>query len=199
MKKIILTITSSLIGVLLIATIILACTHYTAYGIVNDKVQLMEVYKTGYIDVAKTYENAEGKDEVKTVLSKLEASRKENNLSTLFQGAKGFQPKVENKEVKVKEIVENNDGAYFVHFVYSNAQVLVFNGKDYVDKNTTTKETVKYTELWIEVKNSSSFTSYTIYLVDQGLDSSRATSRYQVKCVAQQADLYAYIGTLKEA
>ena len=78
MKKIILTITSSLIGVLLIATIILACTHYTAYGIVNDKVQLMEVYKTGYIDVAKTYENDEGKDEVKTVIYKIEASRKEN-------------------------------------------------------------------------------------------------------------------------
>lgn len=198
MKKIILTIASTIIGALLIATIILACTHYTAFAVVNDKASLMRVFKSGtYSDTNYTYENTEGKDEVKTVLSKMEASRKENNLSTLFQGAKKFQPKVENKEISKNDIVQNNDGAYFVLLAFNEKQILVFDGKNYVDENTTTKETVKYDELLVEVKNSASFTSYTIYLFDYGYD--KGISRYQVKCIGQQADLYAYIGTLKEA
>ena len=89
-KKIILTICASLVGALLIATIILACTNYTAYGIVNDKAYSIEVYKNGYETSTKYVDDNE--DEVySTVITKLNESLKENNLSALFQNVRSFK------------------------------------------------------------------------------------------------------------
>jgi len=193
-KKIILTICSSLVGALLIATIILACTSYTAYGIVNDKAYSIEVYKNGYETSTKyVYDN---EDEVYTnVISKLKDSLKENNLSALFQNVRSFKTRVENVEKKISEAVDANDGSYYVAFYYSTPQILVIDGKEYVNENSTTKETVKYTQLWMEIKNSSSFTSYTAYLVDASL--SVETSYFQVVMIGEQAPVYDYLASLK--
>ena len=194
MKKIILTIVSSLVGALLIATIILACTTYTAYGLVNDKAYSIKVYKNGYSDFVREYDSND--TEFKTVFEKINGTFKENNLSAMFQGVGKFKVSVKNEERKIKDVVENNDGSYFVAFNYAEDQKLVIKGKEYVNENTTTKETVKYRELWMEVRNTANFGEYTIYLIDPSMGG-RETSYYQVKLIAEQASLYEYIGTVK--
>lgn len=196
-KKIILTITSSLVGCLLIATIILACTHYTAYSISCKKAFSVEVYKSGYTEITNSY--LSDSDVFNNIIEKADASTKENNLSALFQNVRKFDAKVENNEIGVQSFVNSvcEAGSYMVAFYFTDSQTLIFDGKEYVNENSKTKETVKYNQLWLEVKNSANYTEYVAYLVDSNLDSTRSKSYFQVRMIGQQADLYSYVADVK--
>lgn len=197
--KIILTVCASLVGLLTIATIVLACTKYTAFGIVNDKAYSMEVYKSGYEEIPTyTYVKGNTDDEaiMKQVYEKANLAQKENNLSALFQGVGKFETKVKNIQTDMEEVLNMAEGSYYIKLNYNEAQKLVIDGKDYINQNSSTKETVKYNALWMEVKNTANFTSYRLYLIDYSLSSDENQSYFQVEVIGQQADLYAYIGSL---
>ena len=72
-------------------------------------------------------------------------------------------------------------------------QTLKWGGKDYVNPNSTTEETVKFDSLYVEVKNTANFTEYTVYLAQEG----SSYSSWNVSLIAHQDALFAYIGDLK--
>jgi len=193
MKKIIAIISGCLVAILLTVTIVLACTKFTAATVVKyDKIWAMEVYNSHHAsDDAMTL--ATNSDAYKEIIKLYKESLKENNLSSLFQGAKGFDESVKNEEVKIANIIDNDEGTYVFHLMYEEKQSLVLNGESYIDPESKTKETVKFDSLYVEVKNTANFTEYKVYLVEDGA----SYSSWNVSLIAQQSELYAYIADLK--
>ena len=198
MKKIIAIISACLVAILLGVTVVLACTKYTAATVLEDGAMSVAVYRNGN-QAVNEYDSET--DEFKKIIRLYNASRKENTLSSLFQGANGFTPEVKNDEVLLSTITTNSDGNYVVVFTYDEIQTLTLNGKDYVNEDSETKETVKYQQMFIEVANTTNFTEYNIYLVDESnankdIDSNKK-SYWHVSLIAHQSDLYAYVATVK--
>lgn len=195
MKKIIAIISGCLVAILLTVTIVLACTKFTAATIVKyDKIWAMEVYNANFkSDQGMTLST--DSETYKDIMRLYQESLKENNLSSLFQGAKGFDEseKVKNEEVKIADVIDNKEGTYVVHLMYSEKQFLQIDGENVVDEDSKTKEAVKFDSLYVEVKNTANFTEYKIYLADSG----SKYSSWNVSLIAQQSDLYAYIADLK--
>ena len=189
MKKIIAIISGCLVAILLAVTITLACTKFTAQAVVNEGATSIEIFKGSS---TSTLEVSSERDEYKKIMELYNKSLKENTLSSLFQGATGFKAEVNDEEVSVSTIT-GNESTYVLHFIYNEVQTLKINNKDYIDEDSTTKETITYTGLYVVVNNSANFTEYNVYLVN----GSDAKSQYNVSLIAQQADLYEYIGELK--
>ena len=193
MKKIIAIISACLVTILLTVTIVLACTKFTAATVVKyDKVWSMDVYNS-YHDSEDPMVLTTDDNEYKEILKLYQASLKENNLASLFQGAKGFDEEVKNEEVSVKTIIDNSEGTLVFRLNYSETQTLALHGKDYVNEESSTKETVKFDSLLVEVKNTANYTEYNVYLVE----GDATYSSWNVSLIAQQEDLYAYITNLK--
>lgn len=187
MKKIIAIISGCLVAILLTVTIVLACTQFTATSVVNDGAYAVEVFKGSS---TSTVTIDDSRDEFKQIMKLHKASLKENNLSSLFQGAKGFDAQVKNEEVAISTIT-SNESTYVLHFMYDEAQNLKLNKENYTDKDNN--KVVTYTHLYVVVNNSANYQEYKVYLAD-GV---ATKSYYNVKLIAQQADLYEYVGQLK--
>jgi len=192
MKKIIAIVSASLVAILLAVTIVLACTKFTAKTVLKyDKAWAMEIYNTHNSTDPMTVKS--DNEIFKEIIKRYKESLKENNISALFQGAKGFDETVNNKEVAISEIVNLEDGDYVFNIMYEEKQTLKWDGKDYVNPNSTTKETVKFDSLYVEVKNTANFTEYNIYLAENG----SSYSNWNVSLIAHQDSLFSYIGDLK--
>lgn len=192
MKKIIAIISASLVAVLLAVTVVLACTKFTAKTVVKyDNAWAMEIYNTHNSKDPMTVKS--DSETFKKVISLYKESLKENNISALFQGAKGFNEEVNNEEVAVSDIINVEDGDYVFRILYEEKQTLKWGSKDYVNPNSTTEETVKFDSLYVEVKNTANFTEYTVYLAQEG----SSYSSWNVSLIAHQDALFAYIGDLK--
>ena len=195
MKKIIAIISGCLVAVLLAATITLACTKFTAVSVVADDAWLIKVYKGSSTEALEIHEDNK---EYAEIVKLQKESLKENTLSSLFQGATGFDYKVTNKEYTLSEITGNQEGTYVLCYVYSETQTLKIKGEKYVNENADTEKgestDVTYKALYIEVKNSANYTEYNVYLANKASDTK---SNYRVSLIAQQSDLYDYIGDLK--
>ena len=152
MKKIIAIISGSLVAILLAVTIVLACTKFTADTIVTyNNVWAMEVYNP-YHDSTDPLTLNKDSETFKEIIKLYKESLQENNLSALFQGAKGFDVEApENKEVTIKNILDNEDGVYVVCLMYEDAQKLVVNGEEFVNPNSKTQEVVTYEKLYVQV------------------------------------------------
>ena len=119
MKKIIAIISSCLVAVLLAVTITLACVKFTALTVVNDGAMSIRVYKDN-TEVAM--EIKKDRDEFNKINQLYKASLKENTLASLFQGATGFDHKVNNKEVSISSVTKNEQGTYAIYYVISPAE-----------------------------------------------------------------------------
>lgn len=188
MKKIIAIISGCLVAILLAVTITLACTKFTAQAVVNTGATSIEIFKGSS---TSTLEVSSERNEYKKIMELYNKSLKENTLSSLFQGATGFDAEVKNEEVTISNIT-GNESTYVLRFIYDEVQTLTINNKEYVDEESETQETVTYTGLYVVVNNSANFTEYKVYLVN----GAAAKSNWNVKLIAQQSDLYAYIGEL---
>jgi len=193
MKKIIAIVSACVVAVLLAVTVVLACTKFTAFGVVKAGANYIEVYRGGSTEIG-TFQSSS--KEYSDIMKLYNESLKENNLSSLFQGVKGFDVKVENKQNSVSNITNNSEGKYVLNFIWEETQVLQINGKDYVNPDSNTAETVKYNHLYVEVINSVNYTEYKVYLVDYATSSSFTTSYWYVSVVAHQSNLYSYIANL---
>lgn len=191
MKKIIAIIGGSLVALLLAVTIVLACTKFTADTIVSyDNIWAMEVYNP-YHDSTDPLTLSKDSEAFKEIIRLYKASLQENNLSALFQGAKGFEVEAPaNKEVTIKNIIDNNDGNYVFCLMYDEAQKLVVDGVEFVNPNSKTQEVVTYEKLYVEVKNTANYTEYKVYLADNG----DTYSTWNMSFIGQQSELFAYMG-----
>ena len=187
MKKIIAIVSGCLVAILLTVTIILACTQNVATNVVNSGAYSIEVFKGSS---TSTLEVNKDRAEYKEIMKRYEASLKENNLSSIFQGAKSWKAEVENEEVSISEIT-SNESTYVLHFIFDEEQTLKLSGKEYTDEEG---EKLCYTRLYVVVNNSANYEDYKVYLVNGG----QATkSYYNVNLIAHQSSLYEYIGELK--
>ena len=187
MKKIISIVALSLVGLLVVATIVMACVQYNSFSAVNKDAGIITVIRTS----SQTSFDADDKEYDK-IYSLIEKSRKENALSTLFQGAFGFEPEVDVKSNE-QSMPTAVDGTYYIKFVYNEEQTLKINGKAYTT-NTTTKETLTYTIMYLEVKNAKDFTEVNAYF---GSNEAGTKYTYSVSMIAHQADLYSYINDIE--
>ena len=195
MKKIIAIISSCVVAILLAVTITLACVKFTAVSIVNTDAMSIRVYQG---KTTETMEIHKSSNEYKNIVELFEKSLKENTLSSLFQGATGFDYKVNQKEVTISSITGNNEGTYVLCFIYNEVKTLTINGEKYVNENANTQKgestDVTYKALYVEVKNTSNFTEYNVYLAASGNDT---YSNFNVSLIAHQSDLYSYVGGLE--
>jgi hypothetical protein len=195
MKKIIAIISSCLVAILLAVTITLACVKFTALTVVNDGAMSIRVYKD---NSEVTMEIKKDRDEFAKINQLYKESLKENTLASLFQGATGFDHKVNNKEVSISSVTKNEQGTYVLCFIYNEVKTLMINGEKYVNENANTDKgestDVTYKALFVEVKNTANFTEYNVYLADSG---NSTYSYFNVSLIAQQSDLYAYVGELE--
>ena len=195
MKKIIAIISGCLVAILLAVTITLACTKFTAASVVNDGAMSIRVYKgqsTETMEIHNTHEN------YAKLMNLYKASLKENTLASLFQGATGFDEEVVNEEVTLSTITANKEGTYVLCFIYNEAQTLKLNGENYVNPNADPDKgestDVTYKALYVQVKNTANFTEYNVYLAETGTST---YSYFHVSLIAQQSELYAFVGELK--
>lgn len=195
MKKIIAIISSCLVTILLAVTITLACTKFTAVSVISDGAMSIKVFKGSSTEVMEIANTRSEYNEIGKLFKK---SLKDNTLSSLFQGATGFDVAVKNEEVTLSNITGNSDGTYVLCYVYSEDQVLKIKGEKYVNPNANTDKgestDLTYRALFVEVKNTSNFTEYNVYLAS---DPNGTKSYYSVKCIAEQSELYSYIADLK--
>ena len=195
MKKIIAIISSCVVALLLAVTITLACTRFTAVGVVNDGAMSIRVYKGQSTETMEIHNTHRYFGEI---MDLYKASLKENTLSSLFQGATGFDYTVNNKEVSLSNITANDEGTYVLCFIYNEAKTLTINGEEYVNPNADASKgentSVKYKALYVQVKNTAHFTEYNVYIAETG---SSTYSYFNVSVIAQQSDLYSYVGELK--
>jgi hypothetical protein len=195
MKKIIAIISSCLVAILLAVTITLACTKFTAVSVVGDGAMSIKLYKG---ESTETLELHQDDAEYAEIVKLQKASLKENTLSSLFQGATSFDYEVKSKEVKISEITGNKEGTYVLCYVYGETQTLKIKGEKYVNPDADTEKgestDITYKVLYVEVKNSANYTEYNVYLANKATDTK---SYHYVKLIAQQSDLYKYVGDLK--
>ena len=197
MKKIIGIIGGSLVAILLVVTIILACTTHTAYKLDIAKPSFIEIYKgseTAKLTVVK--DNVDDEEVYNKIISLYNKSFKENNLSALFQGAKGFKKEVKNKQVQLSDILNDASGNFILHYRYSNGQQnLKIDGKDYVNPENKS-EKVTFTDLYIEVANTANYNEFKVYLAVDPTEGPATESYWQVNLIAHQSDLYTYLSDL---
>ncbi len=185
MKKVLSIIALCLIAVLAGTIIVFSCV---------DKNYNLNLTKPDYIQISvsgTTGESyyADGDSEHKAVYDKVMSlyndSYKQKIMSGIFSGVIFNKPVIANAGTTVTTVL--NKGTFII-FNYNEEQTLMLNGKKYTDK--TNPSGVKYKTLYVEVKDTTSITSFSIYVKDV---SSTGYLRYNYSVQAKQANLYDYI------
>ena len=173
-KKIGAILSLSIIGVLIITTIIMANININ-YGVNCVKPTSVQV-------VYKNTEKIETTDADK-IIELISNASKENSLTALFNGT--LNKKAEIKAVSsVGKTVPSNSG-YYVRYRYNNPQSLKVGNKDYKD---TEGNTVLYDDLLFTVKATEDITLVNVYVIEDNQKSNTYTYYYEVE--ANFAELY---------
>lgn len=185
MKKVLSIIALCLIGILAGTIIVFSCINKD-FNLNLSNPDFIEIY-VGTTDASQSYDkngDSEHKAVYDKVLSLYNQSYKQKLMSSLFNGTLSEKTTI-SREYKYNLSSMTSSGTWIV-FNYEEEQTLKLNGKEYKDDYTTNKT---YNKVYIEVKDSDTMTTFTIYVKNKDADSSYY--RYSVR--ARQADLYKYL------
>lgn len=195
MKKKLTIIFSVLVIALVLATIALAIIPINLYNGIESNISSIVVYKNG---VGETYEPLID-DDSQVVIDKIYDLQKksigETILSSWLQSTSSFTASINKETTSSFSSLLTNTSNVFVEFKYSGTQTLMLNGEVYLDKSISTPAQVEYTSLFLPISNTSSFDNVTIYVAYY--QDGSVVSKFQIKTIAHQSDLYSYIMDLE--
>ena len=201
MKKIISIIVLSIVGLLVAATITLAIVPVSTYDAIKGATltesnpEYVAVYRNGksntYVSGSETYTTV-----YTNIMKNYEKSLKASILSSFFQGAMSYDESVEKATTSNIETALQTSDSIYVEFIWEDKQTLYFEGTEYKVTNNKKENSVTYTSLALEVKNTNAFETVTIYVIDSSASSARV-SNYKIHTLAHQQDLYKYILSLE--
>ncbi len=183
MKKIMTIVALSLIGLLAVTTIVLACIQYNYNRLQLSQVEYITIYNNG--DTKTLFSDVEEeKEEVNQLISLYKKAQKQNLLNALFQGNV-------NKEVEVTRSTTTNlnttvKNAVAIQFYFEKEQKIMVGGKAYTYNNNE----VTYRYATIVLSNNHNVEEYTLYFSN---NVSSTTTVYSITGLAHFADLYQYV------
>lgn len=184
-KKVGAIVSLSIIGVLIVATIIMACVNVN-YGI-NCK-KPAEIW-VSYGDVTDD-QLIRSSEQIKAIMDYIDNASKEKSLTALFNGTLG--KKAEIKATNSKTIPTISDGFYvryrYGYTGYEGAQKLMFGKKEY---KTSSGENVRYYDLVFTVRNLSNTNVVNVYVVEDTNQDN--TYNYYYELEADFENLYSYL------
>lgn len=172
-KKITATITLSLIGVLIIATIIMANIKID-YSVNCANPNMVYVNDVQVTDTQKDQ-----------IIKFIDKASKTNSLTALFNGTMNNKAEVK-AENTAKSVPTSAD--YRVEFVYNTPQNLMEGNKKYQDKNN---KTYTYERLVFAINNLAGEADFRVYIVDSSAEPNTYTRYYVLS--ANFEDLYNYL------
>lgn len=176
-KRIGAIVSLSIIGVLILATIIMACVKVN-YGIkCNRPTEVWVSYGSEQERQATGHEDA--------IIKYINNASKEQSLTALFNGTLG--KKAEIKATNSKTISTNNDG-FYVRYRYEIAQKLMYGKKEF---KTSSNQTLSYQDLVFTVNNLSGTNVVNVYVIED--NSKPNTYNYYYELEADFTDLYNYL------
>ena len=187
MKKVLSIIALCLIAVLAGTIIVFSCVNKNYnLNLTNPDYIEISVNNSG---VKESYYH-DGDDEHKAVYDKVmklyNDSYKQKIMSGIFSGVIFNKPTIVRNE-NTKNVDTLLSSGTFVIFNYKEEQTLMLNGKKYTDKSN--ENGIKYKTLYVEVKDTNSITTFSIYVKN----TSNNYCYYRFSAQAKQADLYKYV------
>ncbi len=176
-KKVGAIVSLSIIGVLILATIIMACVNVNYSIRCNRPTEIWVSYGT------ESERNAAGHEDA--IIKYINNASKEKSLTALFNGTLG--KKAEIKATNGKTIPTNTDG-FYVRYRYENAQKLMYGKKEF---KTSSNQTVNYQDLVFTVKNLNGTNLVNVYVVEN--HATPNTYNYYYELEADFAELFNYL------
>lgn len=153
-KKVAAIVSLSIIGILIIATIVLAC-NTVKYGVPCSKPTSVYVqYKDN------TSLKIENEDHLNKVYDLISSTSKEKAISALFNGNLNKKAEIVSATSTGKTLPAAS--SYFVRFVYSEAQELKYGNKQFKDKDG---KTYTYEELVFTINDVDGETETIVYVI----------------------------------
>ena len=185
MKKVLSIIALCLIGVLAGVIIVFSCVNKD-YNLKLSSPDFVRVYvNTTTAGEAYSADSDETHKQIyNKIMSLYNDSYKQKLMSALFNGTLGDKTSITREYKNINNAI--GSGIWLEFNYNSNPQTIKLNGKDYTDDSTYSKE---YDRAFVEVKDSDTVTTFTIYLAKSDSD----YSHYHYTVRAKQANLYKYL------
>ena len=190
MKKTLTIVALSLIGLIIIATIVLGFVNTNFAQINIDNATSVTVYKDG--KDSKFYKNDDkvGSDtatQYKEIADLYNKESKVSILTALFTGAYSTKANIVNEYTTISN---KTSSGYWLIFEFDEEQTLKLNGKEYVDSTSTSSDPVTFTKVVLQVTNTQGMQLVTAYICES---SSSEQADYTMSIYANQTALYEYI------
>lgn len=187
----------SVLGILIITTIVLACLKKDYNVNVNDPYQI-RIYST---ENSNFYEYTFDKEdqEYKDIMKLYNESSVENYLTLFLAGKLNKESYIDNLNSQtsvISNVINKNPDHYYVEFVYGELNNLMLNDEPFYKAGTD--DVVRYNKLLLEVKNTSSVEEVKIYVENysQYSTTNSISSSYQFVTYANQGELYDLIAEI---
>ena len=167
----------SIIGILIIATIIMANIQINFSVNCPTPNNVWVIYNNGHQEASST--------QSEEIYKLINNASKENCLSALFNGT--LNKKAEIKAVSGTKTVPSNSN-FYVEFYYSKAQDLMLGDEKYEDKDGNT---YTYERLVFTVSNAQQTSLITVYVIPKSSEPTTYTHYYELE--ADFSDLYNYL------
>lgn len=188
MKKVLSIVALCLIAVLAGTIIVFSCINKD-FNLNLNNPDFINIYINSSTKTGESYSldtDNEHKEVYNKIMSLYNESFKQKMMSALFNGTLNEKTKITKEYRSLSSITSSG---IWLEFNYnSSAQTIKLNGKEYSDDSSYSKE---YDRAFVEVKDSSTATTFEIYLVKTESD----YSYYHYTVRATQANLYDYLNT----
>lgn len=205
MKKVFSIIALSLVGILVVTTVVLACVTTCFYTPINESysssIETVRVYYNGTNYGTYRKGSTDGGATFSKILKYQSTDAKQNVLISLFGGAYNFDSKITALKTGEKTITLTTSGNNYLVFQVDGDPVLKFNGSPYYIDDDDTTVTINY--LIVTANNTTdSLKEITTYVVTgtntitESTSSATVTASYKITSIARQKDLVNYISSL---
>lgn len=188
MKKILTIVALSLVGLLVVTTIVLGFIPSNFAQVSVDNSHKAEVYVNNKYKTYYDYENSDVMDKLKDLFDE---QSKQSVLKSLFTGAYSNDPEVINETTNMS--TKLTSGNWIIYY-FEEAQILYINGKEYEDKTQSTTTTVTFEKLALSVTETDGMELVTMYI----FDTDNNTATHTLKVYADLTDTLSYVMSLKE-
>ena len=190
MKKTLTIVALSLIGLIIIATIVLGFVNTNFAQINIDNATSVTLYKDGKANTY--YKNDDGvatntAQQYKEIADLYNKESKVSILTALFTGAYSTKADIVNENTTISNKISSE---YWLVFEFDEEQTLKLNGKEYIDSTSTSSDPVTFTKVVLQVTNTQGMQLVTAYICES---SSASQATYTMSIYANQTTLYEYI------
>lgn len=189
MKKALTIVALSLVGILVITTIVLGFVTTSFEQVTISDAISVTVHKGTSTQI---YYKDTDSDDYNKFVEMYNKQSKQSILKSLFTGA--FSEKAEVINETTNNFSSKLTSGYWLIYNFDNEQILKIDGKEYVDKTQTTTTQVTYKKLAIYVVDTEDMDLVTMYIFDS---KSSTSATHTIKVYADLSETYNYINDLE--